>query len=129
MIVMNSVATYIRTLPIASGIRVTQGFMSDVDANCITVFATGGFEGNFKLGLDIPTLQIRVRHTSPATAVLVAQGLYDALHGMGKGVIANVLSMRGLQSGPTNIDQDEAGRQEYTLNFALKIQNITTFRE
>lgn len=125
---MNSVADYIATLPVASGIQITRGFMPDVP-NCITVFATGGFEGNFKLGLDIPTLLVRVRHTNPLTAATVAQGLYDNIHGMGKGTITNVFTARGLQSGPVNIGQDEAGRQEYTLNFVLKIQNISTFRQ
>jgi hypothetical protein len=124
MIVVNMLRDYIQSLPAASGYQVFREFMPD-ENNCIAVFSTGGFPGDYWLKYDNPTYQVRVRNTVPTTAADTANSLYNELNGLHTLTMSGIFVSKivAMQSGPINIGRDEDKRQEYTLNFIVRYRN------
>lgn len=99
----------------------------------VAVFSTGGFESSVVHGYDDPTIQIRVRDTSPTGAYNRIGAIYSLLQGLNHTNLITggirVIQAQAIQSHPENIGKDEQGRIEYTMNYRLEIRNITANRE
>lgn len=99
----------------------------------VAVFSTGGFESANFMGYDDPTIQVRVRDTSPTGAYNRISAIYNVLQGLKHTNLVSggirVISVTAIQSSPENIGKDEQGRLEYTQNYRIEIRNKTNNRE
>lgn len=92
-----------------------------------------GPESDTRLPWDTSNVQFRVRaaRDGGAMARVLAQGIYDDLHGTGvttlpgEVVVANIV---GQQGGPVDIGPDQENRAEFTVNVSVEWRNTTTHR-
>lgn len=108
------------------------GKLPDSPDNALVVVPTGGNPvlGSSALPYDEPTVQVLVRGSDFAGAYSKAAQVYGALQGHSGqlGDVEVVLCYSG-QTDAVWIGQDDAGRDEFTLNFALHMQAATTNRQ
>lgn len=99
----------------------------------VVITPTGGPEGDFRLGYDSPTVQLRYRSTTdPRPALERAHEIHQALQSLGNVTLPDgtyVARVIALQSGPTSIGQDQNGRHEYTQNFEFHVRAASAHRE
>jgi hypothetical protein len=91
---------------------------------CITIYSTGGYQGDVKTALKRPTLQLHVRGGSdPNTAFDLAESIHSALHAQTQTVfIAGGETIHEIvcaQSAPIRLGPDGNGRHRYTINLEL----------
>lgn len=104
----------------------------------VGIFPSGGipWTGHSAIATDEPTVQIRVRSIKhdPRPGLDLAEAIYGemvGLHGLideGGEHETNVRRCLALQTGPVPIGKDDNQRPEFTLNFAIRIRNLTTHR-
>lgn len=93
------------------------------EAVALTLYGGGALDS--LLPYDAPNLQVRTRSTAGdrSTARRRAAAIYDALHGLGPVTLADgsrLLSCIAQQT-PASIGQDDLGRLEYVVNFAIEL--------
>ncbi|MBG0830513.1 hypothetical protein HS041_22385 [Planomonospora sp. ID67723] len=100
---------------------------------CIVLARYGGSESSLSDDYDEPRIQVRVR--GPAadvrTAEVLAERVYDALHGLGSRTLASGTWLQlavGIQSGPVFIGQDSSGRPEFVINVRCEVSRTSTNR-
>ncbi|GAA3441063.1 minor capsid protein [Planomonospora venezuelensis] len=100
---------------------------------CIVLARYGGQESSLGDDYDEPRIQVRVR--GPAadvrTAEVLAEQVYDALHGLGSRELSGGTWLQlavGLQSGPVFIGVDANNRPEFTVNVRAEISRTSTNR-
>lgn len=102
-------------------------YLPDTDAEpVLALYPTGGDAPDAKVPLDEPTFQVRVRGADPSTAAARLQAVYDLLHGLTRTALPDgawLLSCVALQSGPTSLGRDEAGRVSLVVNFRATVRN------
>jgi len=93
-----------------------------VPANCLFVLAYGGapgerfLSGGAKTENRYPAVQVTVRWNDFPTGYAKARAVYDALDAE---TISGYWNVKGLQSEPLYIGQDENGNYRWTVNFEL----------
>lgn len=106
------------------------GHLPAAPDTALAVFATGGLPAG-SYPLDEPTIQVRSRSDALQTAYNRAMAAYSTLHGLHHVTLPGniwLLNCLGMQSAPTGIGRDEAGREEFVINFRLVVRNATEHR-
>lgn len=99
-------------------------------AVCLTVY--GGAPVDSLLPYDSPSLQVRVR--APASARAQARtrawAIYRELHGLGPVTLEDGtrLLLAVANQTPGSMGQDDTGRLDYVVNFALELYAPSTHR-
>jgi hypothetical protein len=95
-------------------------------ANVVSLFNTGGYEprDSYQGGDDLPTIQVRVRHSSLAAGEALAWALYEALHRASGVTLADgrYLHQAIALQPPAFIGRDENNLPEYTFNVRLETE-------
>ena len=90
------------------------GSQPSTPANCVTIYATGGFpRGLTPKGLEQPTFQVRVRNTSYATGEALCNTIDDLLHGYCDNNLQLIKNMGGIN----DLGKDVNSNSEFTLNY------------
>jgi len=126
--IVNTLADWLASRGLGTvGVDIFVSYLPDVDADpVLALYPTGGDAPDAKEPLDGLTFQARTRGTDPSAAVARLQAVYDLLHGAARVTLPDgtwLLSSVALQSGPTFIGRDEAGRCSYTINFRATVRN------
>lgn len=105
----------------ATGWRLALGWIPPRPDRIVAVTTSGGYPSAAKVGLDYPTVQVRVRATSRAdvdAGVAKAEAIYLALDHAGP-VTINGTSYRDIQAEqyPMDLGEDENRRPEWSVNF------------
>lgn len=94
-----------------------------------------GGSGDVKFAIDTPRVQVRVRGSTADETLALAQAIYEALHGItfttmdpGGDAEKYVTDCRAMDL-PSDIGQDENGRQEFTINFEIEHKGDAARRE
>lgn len=98
----------------------------------VVIFHTGGGPGDFAHPYDGVTVQLMVRGSAdPRVSHARAQGLYDAIHGLGHTLLPDgtrLLSAIALQAAPISLGTDENGRHRHVINVDIEIYRPTVLR-
>lgn len=106
------------------GVDLFVGHLPTAPDTALAVFATGGLPAG-SYPLDAPTVQVRSRAENILAAYTRLAEVYDALHGLHHITLPGgtwVLNCLGVQSAPTGLGQDDAGRDEFVINFSLTVR-------
>jgi len=123
-IVEADIAAYLATKGYGTvGSTIFVNFLPPTPDNCIIV---SGYAGGAPMrthdtsGNEAPSVQIRVRNTSTATARSKIQQIYNTLDGITNTTLSSTfyLGIESINSGPIPMGKDENGRQEYSWNFS-----------
>ena len=83
-------------------------------ANCVTIYATGGFPRSLtESKVEQPTFQIRVRNASYATGEALCGTIDDLLHAHSDANLQLIRNMGGIN----DIGRDANSNAEFTLNY------------
>jgi hypothetical protein len=106
------------------GTNLFVGHLPQEPDTALAIFPTGGFPADGTYPLDEPTFQLRSRSLDWATGYGLLTQAYTELHGLHHTTLDGhwVVNCLGLQSAPTGIGRDEAGREEFTINFRLEVR-------
>lgn len=124
MAVSDDIGTYLTNAGVVGGTtgwRLAIDWMPPRPDRVVTVTQTGGYASAAKVGLDYPTVQVRIRATSRAdveAGAAKADAIYLALDHAGPTTI-NGISYRDIQAEqyPAAIGEDENRRPEWSVNF------------
>jgi hypothetical protein len=95
--------------------------------NCITLYNNGGYESVHTMGtqapvFERPTIQVRVRHTTRATAMTWLTSIKNALDGKSNTTINGNRYLMISQFGDiVTIGRDDNRRHQFTLNFEIMV--------
>ena len=90
------------------------GSQPSTPANCVTIYATGGFPpGLTPKALKEPTFMVRVRNTSYATGETLCDTIDDLLHGYSDANLQLIKNMGGIN----DLGRDANNNAEFTLNY------------
>lgn len=91
-----------------------------------TLVQTAGRPGDVSYRWDTVGVQVLVRG-QPAAAQTLAQQYYDALSALQRTAIGGwyLVDCQPQQSGPVYLGRDEAGLDEYSVNFLVTVRNPT----
>lgn len=99
--------------------------MPDAPDEAVALGAYGGAPVDSKLPYDTPSLQVRTRAplTDRRRARARARAIYDELNGLGNLTLpdGSWLVLCVANQTPASMGQDERGRLEYVVNFALEL--------
>lgn len=98
----------------------------------ICLFSTSGLPDNSLFPEDSLGVQVIVRGNADASIPYnIAGAIYDKLNGFRNNKLipfgSDIISILGMQT-PVNIGRDEKRRQEYSINFLLRVANTGTDR-
>lgn len=102
--------------------------MPDTPANLIALYHSGGSPSSHAFGQqapawDNPTFQVRIRHTSAATALTRAESVKTALDGKNNTTIDGHKYLSVFLMGDIlALGKDDKKRSEYALNFQASVQ-------
>ena len=100
--------------------------MPDTPNNIISIYNTGGTNSLHALdtiSAEQPSFQVRVRHTSNATALGWIDDIKDALDGLVDETINSTVYISiFLSSDVLNLGKDDRERCNYSINFITKIR-------
>lgn len=103
-----------------AGTDMFTGFEPPSPNNCITVFDTGGFEGDAVNDYRKPTVQVRVRNTAYAAGWIKANEIHMALHGLHNTTEDGTRYIGIWAMGePSAIGYDENDRALFVVNFRI----------
>lgn len=116
----------------SSGGDVYFDVMPDQPDTAVALTVYGGASIDSKLPYDAPSVQVRTRSTAAdrSTARARAWAIYRELHGLGPLDLPDgtrLLSCIAQQS-PASLGQDDLGRIEYVVNYALETYSPSTHR-
>jgi hypothetical protein len=98
----------------------------DTPDNILGVFFSGGQSPEMAFGsrtFEQPSFQVRVRHTTGATAILWAEQVKDTLNGINGLTIGSTRYLSIMQTGDIlPLGKDAKARSEYSVNFQTKLQ-------
>lgn len=102
-------------------------------AAALAIAQYGGDEASASLPYDTVSIQVRVRagNGDRRTAALLAQSMYDQLHGLGGVELPGGLWLClcvGAQGGPIYLGRDQNERPEWTINFRAEFHRPTPHR-
>lgn len=106
------------------------GYLPSQPDTALAVYPYQGPAPDVGLPYDHPNVQLRSRSSDPQLAYSRLMDVYSALHGLHHITLGTtwVTSVTALQSEPASLGRDEAGRDEYTLNFQLRVRRDTAHR-
>lgn len=125
-------ANYIQGLGLGTvGVNLFVGHLPSTPDTAMALTSYGGPAGDGGKGYDNPTVQLRSRAMSNQAAYDQAMAIYAALVSLSNTQLGlrRLVNCQGIQSEPVSLGRDEAGREEYTLNFQLRVRNKTVNRE
>jgi hypothetical protein len=131
-VIAKAIADYLEAQGLGTvGVDLFAAHLPSTPDTAMAVVVTGGPQADGGKGYDNPTVQVRSRSQDPALAYSQLQGVYNKLDSLSNVTMGGqrVVNCRGLQSAPVAIGRDQAGRDEYTLNFQLRVRNKTFIRE
>ncbi len=110
------------------GDNLVMGSLPSTPQKCAAIRPTGGFAGDMKFALDIPTFQVTTRSDKDRrTGYTLAQEIYDVMHNFRHGRFVEdgrwIVEVSGVQSGPNAIGRDDNNRERYTCNFTVEYKN------
>jgi hypothetical protein len=97
----------------------------------VTLTLYGGAPIDSLLPYDTPSLQVRTRgDADPRTSRTRAQGIYEALNGLGPITLADgsYLLLAVANQTPAFMGQDTTGRCEHVVNFSLEVHAPSAHR-
>jgi hypothetical protein len=97
----------------------------------VTLTLYGGAPIDSLLPYDTPSLQVRTRgDADPRTSRTRAQGIYEALNGLGPTTLADgsYLLLAVANQTPSFMGQDSLGRCEHVVNFSLEVHAPSAHR-
>lgn len=106
------------------------GYMPDQPDAAVMVTPTGGDEPSGTLAYDSPHVQFLVRSPEgdPRPGFKRAKAIQNALNGLHHTTIAEgtnaevyVVGCKALSSDPSSIGEDDNGRHEFSINFAVEV--------
>lgn len=126
----DGIADYLATLGIGTvGTSIFVNKLPAVD-NCIAIFDTGGEPSDTRQGIDYPTIQVRVKNTSIATAYKNLMTIYDKIHMLHNITLGNgihIIDCIARQSAPLVLSTDYGA--DFTMNYTITVSNSTVWRD